>query len=140
MPANLPRLQCLSNQINGAEICPVSLVGERRSKVKISEITVAELKKYALPFESATDEDWLFTVLLPAAKANIVALTGLPLATVADELTGIKPPCVDDYEDLTIALLVIAADLYSNRSTVVDKSNINKVVESIIGSHQFNLL
>ena len=108
--------------------------------MKISEITVAELKKYALPFESATDEDWLFTVLLPAAKANIVALTGLPLATVADELTGIKPPCVDDYEDLTIALLVIAADLYSNRSTVVDKSNINKVVESIIGSHQFNLL
>jgi len=108
--------------------------------VKISEVTIAELKKYAIPFESATDEDWLFTVLLPAAKANIVALTGLPLVTVADVVTGIKPPCVDDYEDLTIALLVVAADLYINRSTIVDKNNVNKVVESIVASHQFNLL
>ena len=108
--------------------------------MKISEVTAGILKQFALPFESATDEDWLFTAVLPAAKANIVALTGLPLTSEEDEATGIKPPCVDDFEDLTVALLVIAADMYMNRSTVVDKSNVNKVVESIVGSHQFNLL
>ena len=108
--------------------------------MKISEVTTAEVKKYALPFESSTDEDWLFTIALPAAKAYIVSQTGLPLVTVADVVTGIKPPCTDDYEDLTIALLAVAADMYNNRSTIVDKNNVNKVIESIVGSHQFNLL
>jgi len=116
--------------------------------MKISAVTVADLKKFALPFESATDEDWLITAILPAAKAFIVAQTGLPLVAVetteTDEITGIETtvtgPCVDDYEDLTIAMFVVAADMYMNRSTVVDKNNVNKVVESILGSHQRNLL
>lgn len=108
--------------------------------MKISEVTLDALKNYVTPYESSTDDDSLFLMLQSAAVANLCSLTGLPAASEADSTTGIKPPCLDDYEDLTVALFVIVADLYNNRSNTVDKNNANKVVESIVGSHQFNLL
>lgn len=108
--------------------------------MKISEVLVDVLKNYVTPYESSTDDDSLFFALQSAAVAYLTSLTGIPATSEADIETGIKPPCLDDYEDLTVAMFVIVADLYNNRSTIVDKNNVNKVVDSIIGSHQFNLL
>lgn len=108
--------------------------------MKISEVTLDNLKNYVMPYESSTDDDLLLETLKSAAVANLCSLTGLPSASEADAVTGIKPPCIDDYDDLTVAMFVIVTDLYNNRSNTVEKNNVNKVVESIIGSHQFNLL
>ena len=105
--------------------------------MKVSDITAAEVKNYARI--DGTDDDWLVDAILSAAKSHVVSQTGLPLLPGTDS-EGIATACVDDYEDLSIAVLVLAADMYDNRSCVVDKSNVNKAVESILGAHCRNLL
>jgi len=37
-------------------------------------------------------------------------------------------------------LLVLVQDMWDNRTLYVDKSNVNKVVDSILGLHAVNLL
>lgn len=105
--------------------------------MKVSEITAANIKDYARI--DGTDDDWLVDAILSAAMAHVVSQTGLPLLPDVDA-DGVPVACVDDYEDLTIAVLVLASDMYDNRSCVVDKSGVNKAVESILGAHCHNLL
>ena len=106
--------------------------------MRISEVTIDEVKKYARV--DGTDDDWLMTAILDAAKSYITNQTGLPLLTETDETTGITTDSADDYEDLTVALFVLTTDMYDQRSMTVDSRNVNKVVESIIGSHCRTLL
>lgn len=47
---------------------------------------------------------------------------------------------LDVYEDLSIAAYVLVQDMYDNRVMYVDKSNVNKVVETILGMHSRNLI
>lgn len=54
--------------------------------------------------------------------------------------TGLTEDEIDDSEDITIAVYVLCQDMYDNRTMYVDKSNVNRVVETILGMHSVNLL
>jgi len=51
-----------------------------------------------------------------------------------------KAVLVDKYEDFVIVVYVLVQDMYDNRSLYIDKNNMNKVVETILGMHSINLL
>lgn len=53
----------------------------------------------------------------------------------ADYETGL-----DAHDDIVIAVYVLCQDMYDTRSYYVDKSNVNKVVETILNMHCINLL
>jgi uncharacterized phage protein (predicted DNA packaging) len=95
----------------------------------ISEITVDDLADYLrLPEDRTEAEDKMLQTLLSAAKSYMVGYTG----HTVEEL--------DEYEDCTIVVYVLCQDMWDNRTLYVDKSNVNKVVESILNMHRVNLL
>ncbi|MDO5548315.1 MAG: head-tail connector protein [Eubacteriales bacterium] len=98
--------------------------------MKISEITLGDICQQARIEPDMLDaaEEKLLTVMQDAAVDYVRSYTGL----TEEEM--------DEHEDLTIAVLVLAADLYDNREMTVDKSNVNRVVETILGMHCRNLL
>lgn len=97
--------------------------------MKFSEVTVNDLKDYARVDHD--DEDLLFETILEAARSHIRAYTGL-----TDEI-------LDTLPDTTIALYVIANEMYENRTgTSIDNkaSKFNELLDRILGSHSVNLL
>ena len=61
--------------------------------------------------------------------------------------TGIKQypespedPALDDYEDLTMAYLILCQDLYDNRSTQQDNAAVNRTLDTLLGMHGRNLV
>lgn len=63
-----------------------------------------------------------------------------PLKVTVDYNVSIYPPCVDDFEDLTIALFVLSNEMYDNRMMTVDNNKVNFVIKQILDSHSTNLL
>ena len=95
---------------------------------KVSEITTSDLADFLrLPEVTTSDTNTLET-LLDVAKAYVSEYTGRSI----EEL--------DEFNDIVIVILILVQDMWDNRSMYVDKSNVNKVVESILGLHQVNLL
>ena len=47
---------------------------------------------------------------------------------------------LDSFEDFYIAIMVLCQDMYDNRSYYVDKTNLNKVVSSVLDMHRRNLI
>ena len=91
--------------------------------MRVSEIDEDYLVNY-LKLDEPDDDDIKFAqTCLDAAKSFIRGQTGLD-----DEQ-------IDAYEDITIAVLV-----YDNRRLYVEKSNVNKVVDSIIYQYAENWL
>jgi uncharacterized phage protein (predicted DNA packaging) len=95
--------------------------------VKVSEITEPILVEY-LRLNDEPDEIVSMTPLLESAKSYVKSYTGLTDAQL------------DEHEDITIAIHVLVQDMYDNRSMYVDKNNVNKVVDTILGMHCVNLL
>lgn len=111
--------------------------------MKISEITIDDLKAYSHVY--ITDDDNLFTIILASVINYISSYTGLPLVAPPDDpnTTDVNEsdvPILDDYEDLTMAVFVLANDMYDNRIYNVDRAEINPIVSSILGMHSVNLL
>ncbi|MFD4492972.1 head-tail connector protein [Lysinibacillus fusiformis] len=94
----------------------------------VSEITPGELAKYAREDETDTEILSTFTLILSAVKAYIKGYTGL-----SDEQ-------LDTKEDVSIAVFVLANEMYENRVFIVKDSNVNKVVQNILDMHSINLL
>lgn len=94
--------------------------------MKVSEITVEDVARYA----RIDDYDEIEVKnILDAAKAYVRSYTGL----TDDE--------IDTHDDFYIAVLALCQDMYDNRSMYVDyKSNVNKVVDSVLGMHCTNYL
>lgn len=98
------------------------------SQMRVSEIDEDYLVNY-LKLDEPDDDDIKFVqTCLDAAKSFIRGQTGLD-----DEQ-------IDAYEDITIAVLVLTQDMYDNRRLYVEKSNVNKVVDSIIYQYAENWL
>lgn len=95
--------------------------------MKISEITVNNVVEY-LRLEDGEYNEAEIENLLNVAKQFVKSYTGL-----TDEQ-------IDEHEDFYIVVMVLCQDMYDNRSMYVDKSNLNKVVETILGMHSVNLL
>lgn len=58
---------------------------------------------------------------------------------IKDE-TGLTEEEIDKHEDFIIAVYVLCQDMFDNRTLYVDKSNTNKVIDTILGRHRRNLL
>ena len=96
--------------------------------IKVSEVTPTIVGEYLRITEISQSESTFIEGVIEGAKSYIRTYTGL-----TDEQ-------LDLYPDISLALLVICQDLYDNRSYYVESTNVNKVVEGILGSHSVNLL
>lgn len=94
---------------------------------KVSEITVEDLKSYLRISDDLSEDDKKFLETILNSSINYIKNN-----------TGIDD--VDKYSDLVIVVFVLCQDMYDNRTLYVDKNNVNKVVSSILGQHDNNLL
>ena len=95
---------------------------------KISEISVDSIADYLRIAEITENDREFLATLNGVAKDYIMQYTGIP----EDEL--------DNYNDLVIAAYVLIQDMYDTRTMYVESDNVNKVVDTILGMHQRNLL
>lgn len=96
--------------------------------MKVSEIDVEYLADYLKIDDPDDDEERFIQTCLDAAKSYVRGQTGL------------DDKRIDTYEDITIAVLVLVQDMYDNRKMYVDKTNVNKVVDTIIHQYAENWL
>lgn len=96
------------------------------SITKVSEITYEDLAEYIRLDEVSSDDINTLNNLLNVAKTFITNYTG------REEL--------DDFADFVIVVFILVQDMWDNRALYVDKTNLNKVVECILGMHCVNLL
>jgi len=92
--------------------------------MKVSTITEEDIAHYIRLQEVDEADKKLLTVLLSIAKKFII------------ENTGVKE--LDEYDDFIIVVFILCQDMYDNRLLYVDKNNLNKVVETILGMHSRN--
>ena len=92
--------------------------------MKVSELTSSYLADYLKAEEDNLD------LYLDAAKAYVKGYVGL------------DDDAIDEHEDITIAVLAVAADMYDNRNVQVGIQNsyLNKMLQSLLFIHSTNLL
>lgn len=89
-------------------------------------MTISDLKSYVNVYHN--EDDNLFTAILIAAKTFVAGYTGLS----AENL--------DKSEDLTMAVYILASELYDNRAYNVEAVKVNPVIETLLNMHSVNLL
>ena len=94
----------------------------------VSQITAQDVADYLRISEVTQDDTNTLNTLLTVAKAYITQYTGQTLENL------------DTLEDIIIVVFILCQDMWDNRALYVDSNNVNKVVESILGLHQVNLL
>ena len=97
--------------------------------MKLSELDVPFVKEYLR--QDGDEDDRLIGAILEGAKDYIVKYTGQSI----EQLEG--------SEDLVIAVLVLCAEFYDNRTiSVNDRLNlrVNMMLESLIGRYSMNLM
>lgn len=92
--------------------------------MKVSKITFQEIADYIRLSEVGEEEKTLLDNLINIAKSFI------------KENTGVQD--LDEYDDFVIVIFILCQDMYDNRTLYVDKTNLNKVVETILGLHSRN--
>lgn len=95
--------------------------------MKVSEITVSNIAGY-LRLDPGEYTEMELQVLLNASIAFIASYTGLSFAEI------------DTHDEFVVVVYVLCQDMYDNRSVYVKESNLNRVVEAILGMHRTNLL
>ncbi len=95
----------------------------------ISNATLQDVLDY-LRIDSPTSmEEAEVTAMMAAAKNYIIGYTGLPESEL------------NEHEDVTIAYLVLIADMFDNRNYQTDKPTyVNRTVQSILSMYRVNLL
>lgn len=95
--------------------------------MKVSDITAQDVAEY-IRLDATTEDINTLNTLINVAKVYVGEYTG---RTIQD---------LDNYKDIIIVILILCQDMWDNRTLYVDSSNVNKVVESILGLHSINLL
>ena len=96
---------------------------------KVSDITAQDVADYLRIAElTETDEDFI-TSCIEVAKDYILKYTGIE--TEAE---------LDNYKSMVIVVYVLCQDMYDVRAYEIDNTNVNKVVDTILGLYQRNLL
>ena len=95
---------------------------------KVSDITAQDLADYIRLIDYTNDDIQTLNNLLNVAITFIANYTGRTQAEL------------DNYQDFVIVVCILVQDMWDNRTLYVDKSNLNKVVETILGMHSVNLL
>ena len=101
---------------------------ESTNITKVSEITIKDIQDYIRLDEISAEDEKLLNKLLNIAKNFIKSYTGLTYQEI------------DTHEDFIIVVYVLCQDMWDNRTLYVDRTNLNKVVETILGMHSVNLL
>lgn len=96
---------------------------------KVSDITAQDVADYLRIAELTEDDENFITSIISVAVDYILKYTG-----IADAET------LDNYNDMVIVVFVLVQDMYDNRALYIDNSNVNMVVDTILGLHQRNLL
>lgn len=97
--------------------------------MKLSEIDVPFVKEYLR--QDGDEDDKLIEAILEGAKDYIVKYTGKSLEQL------------EESKDLTIAVLVLCAEFYDNRTISVNERinlRINSMLESLMGRYSVNLI
>lgn len=92
--------------------------------MKVSDITYKEIADYIRLTEVSQEDESLLTALIGIAKAFI------------KENTGVEN--LDEFDDFVIVVFILCQDMFDTRALYVDKTNLNKVVETILGMHSLN--
>lgn len=92
--------------------------------MKVSDITYKEIADYIRLTEVSQEDESLLTALIGIAKAFI------------KENTGVED--LDEFDDFVIVVFILCQDMFDTRALYVDKTNLNKVVETILGMHSLN--
>lgn len=95
--------------------------------MKVSEVINQTIVDY-LRLEEGQYEDDVITAYRLAAVSFIKSYTGL----TEEE--------IDEHEDIYIVVLILCQDMNDNRSMYVDKTAMNKTVETILNMHRVNLI
>lgn len=95
---------------------------------KVSDITAMDVAEYIRLPEVTTSDSVTLGMLLTVAKTYIANYTGIALEDL------------DNYADFVIVVFILCQDMWDNRTMYVDNSNLNNVVETILGLHSINLL
>lgn len=95
---------------------------------KVSEITYEDVADYIRLSEVSQGDQNTLTTLINVSKTFISNYTGQSIEDL------------DNFPDFIIVVLILCQDMYDNRTLYVDNSNLNKVVETILGMHSINLL
>ena len=93
---------------------------------KVSEISYSDVADFIRLSELTPDDVNTRNDMLEVAKAYVSSYTGL------EDL--------DEHQDLVIVVLVLCQDMWDNRTMYVDSTNLNTVIETILGMHSVNLL
>lgn len=97
--------------------------------MKLSELDLPLVKEYLR--QDGDEDDRLIGAIIEASKSYICNYTG----------QGIEQ--LEEHEDITIAVLVLIAEFYDNRTiNVNDRLNLrmNTMLEGLLGRHSVNLL
>lgn len=94
----------------------------------VSQITASDIADYLRIDELTDDDTKTLNTMLTVAKNYITKYTGQSLEAL------------DALQDVIVVVFVLCQDMWDNRTLYVDSNNVNKVVESILGLHQVNLL
>ena len=98
--------------------------------MKVSEIGMVDLCSCVrIDYDYLSEEDALFLETAHAAAVSYVKT-----------YTGLSASEIDEHDDLTLAVLVLVSDMFDNRQMTVDKSNVNRVVDTILGMYCTNML
>ena len=93
---------------------------------KVSEISWQDIADYLRLVEPTEDDINFITSAIGVAKTFIEGYTG--------------QTDLDEFDDFVIVVFVLVQDMFDNRTLYVDKTNLNRVIESILGMHSINLL
>lgn len=97
--------------------------------MKLSELDLPLVKEYLR--QDGEEDDRLIEAIIEASKSYIC------------NYTGQSQEQLEEHEDITIAVLILVAEYYDNRTiNVNDRLNlrVNTMLESLLGRHSINLL
>lgn len=97
--------------------------------MKASEITIQCLISYLRLDDSVIADETSFLQILKDTAITFIS-----------NYTGLSKAELDLHEDFVIVIYILVQDMYDNRSLYIDKTNLNNVVETILGMHCINLL
>lgn len=97
---------------------------------KVSQISWSDVADYLRLYTEPGDTGEINTLdtLINISKSFICGYTGKTL----EEL--------DNYPAFVIVVLILCQDMWDNRSMYIDKTNMNKVIESILSLYRTNYL
>lgn len=95
---------------------------------KVSEITYEDVANYIRLSETSNEDKNTLNNLISISKTFIKDYTG----HTAEEL--------DNYNDFVIVVFILCQDMWDNRTLYIDKTNLSKIVETILGMHSCNLI